>query len=98
MDEANIIERHFTILNPDQSKDGPVSITPDQLKELSEFSNLDKKEMGKIILNEIPNFKVMLGSQIRKLTNEEILNRDYYRGRFADKRTDGSYRYNWELK
>ena len=37
---ANVIERHFTSLEEDQTKDGPVSITKKDLKEISIFSKL----------------------------------------------------------
>ena len=37
---ASCIERHFTILDENMTKDGPVSINPDQLKELCEFGEL----------------------------------------------------------
>jgi len=39
----------------------------------------------------------MLGTTQRDLTPEELLNRDYYRGRFASKRENGEYWYNWEV-
>ena len=93
---AEIIERHFTILPEDQTKDGPVSITPDLLKELVQFSQLDKESMEKIIKQDIPEYNSMLGDRKRKLTDEELLNRDYYKGRFASKRDNGEYWYNWE--
>ena len=37
---ADFIERHFTTLGHGDTKDGPVSITPDLQKELSEFRKL----------------------------------------------------------
>ena len=49
------IERHFTILQPNQSKDGPVSLNPQQLRELVEISkkndeikNYIREKIGKI--------------------------------------------------
>lgn len=89
------IERHFTILEKDQTKDGPVSITPKLLKELSEFSKLSREEMMQILKYEYPNWEISLGNIRRKLSDEELLNRDYYRGRFASK-IDGKIVYNWE--
>ena len=53
---AQSIERHFTILEKDQTKDGPVSITPAQLKELNEFSKLCRFEMMEIIKKILKNF------------------------------------------
>lgn len=37
---ASYVEKHFTLLDRCMTKDGPVSITPDQLKELSLFEKL----------------------------------------------------------
>jgi len=36
---ANVIERHFSILPPNETKDGPVSIGPLELAELREFAS-----------------------------------------------------------
>ena len=93
---ADYIERHFTILTKDETKDGPVSITPSLLKELSDFRKLDKDKQKKIIDKEIENIDIILGSAERKLTHQELLNRDYYRGRFASPDGKGGWRYNWE--
>ena len=93
---AEIIERHFTILGEEDSKDGPVSINQKLLEELSEFSKLDKESMYDIIVDEIPDYEIMLGNKKRSLSDEELRNRDYYRGRFASRDNKGEYRYNWE--
>ena len=37
---ASSIERHFTVLERNQSKDGPVSINPEELTELVNFAKL----------------------------------------------------------
>jgi sialic acid synthase SpsE len=92
---ADIIERHFTILASDQTKDGPVSINPVQLKELVDFSKLEKNDQLNWLNKNIPEWKIMLGSEQRDLSHEELLNRSYYRGRFASHR-DGKTIYNWE--
>jgi len=92
---ANSIERHFTVLEKDETKDGPVSILPHQLRELKEFSKLDRKEMMKIIVKEYPEWASCLGSPVRELSHAEKLNRDYFRGRFASL-VDGNHIYNWE--
>ena len=44
---ASYIERHFTILGADETKDGPVSILPWQLKDLCDFEKLDYEEQIK---------------------------------------------------
>jgi len=97
---ADIIERHFTLLPENQTKDGPISITPEQLTELHNFSKLTIDERFESIKNEYPNWKIMLGDRERKLSHDELLNRDYYRGRFAStrfSRTLGENMiYNWE--
>ena len=41
---ASCIERHFTILDENMTKDGPVSINPNQLKELCELMSKQLKE------------------------------------------------------
>lgn len=92
---ATSIERHFTILEKDETKDGPVSIKPHQLKELREFSNLTRFEMMQAIQKEYPEWEQSLGSASRPLSHAEKLNRDYFRGRFAS-RVNGEFIYNWE--
>jgi sialic acid synthase SpsE len=94
---AEYIERHFTILEKDKTKDGPVSITPQLLKELSQFAKLPRDEQIKIVKDEIPEWQVMIGYADREMTHREMLNRDYYRGRFASY-VDGEWIYNWEEK
>ena len=82
---ATCIERHFTILNENDTKDGPVSINPEKLRELCKFVNLNQIEQKELINNDFPLWKESLGNPNRELTKEELLNRDYYRGRFASK-------------
>lgn len=92
---ADFIERHFTILPFDKTKDGPISITPELLKELSDFAKLSKEEQKNIIEQETPEWRVLIGSPKRHLTLIEALNMDYFRGRFASKVGD-QWVYNWE--
>jgi N,N'-diacetyllegionaminate synthase len=94
---ADYAERHFTVLEKDQTKDGPVSITPALLKELSDFNKLDKKSQLKNIESQKPDWQIMLGSKTREMTPTELVNRDYYRGRFASL-VNGEWVYNWEEK
>ena len=93
---ANYIERHFTVLPADQTKDGPISITPELLKELSEFRALSKEEQKASIEREWPNWGITLGEPKREMTHIELLNRDYYRGRLASPKKEGGWLYNWE--
>ena len=92
---ASSIERHFTVLERNQSKDGPVSINPDELTELVNFAKLKKEEKQEIVKKEYPRWKETLGYSNSKLSHEELLNRDYYRGRFAST-IKGKYKFNWE--
>ena len=91
---ADVIERHFTILDSSQTKDGPVSINPEQLKNIVDYSKYNHDELSKLVEN-ISDYDKMLGSKTHSLSEEELLNRDYYRGRFASK-INGKTIYNWE--
>ena len=92
--DADVIERHFTILDSSQTKDGPVSINPEQLKNIVDYSKYNHDELSKLVEN-ISDYDKMLGSKTHSLSEEELLNRDYYRGRFASK-INGKTIYNWE--
>lgn len=94
---ADSIERHFTVLEDDKTKDGPVSIKPHQLKELREFADLNRNERMARINKEFPQWELTLGKSTRPLSDSELLNRAYYRGRFASI-VEGNYVYNWENK
>ncbi len=94
---ASNIERHYTVLKPDESKDGPVSINPSMLKELREFADFDQEKQWELIKKGMPQWEITLGDANRKLSHAEILNRDYYRGRFANM-VNGETIYNWEDK
>lgn len=94
---ADMVERHFTILPESETKDGPVSITPTMLRELSNFRNLSLVEQERVLDAEYPGWREEVrGDAHRELSHTERLNRDYYRGRFTSRRPDGSYFYNWE--
>jgi N,N'-diacetyllegionaminate synthase len=93
---AEVVERHFTVLKADETKDGPVSITPKLLKDLVEVSRMTSEDLSAYIKENVPEYDLMLGNSQRKLSDEELLNRDYYRGRFATKTKDGKTVYNWE--
>jgi sialic acid synthase SpsE len=99
---AEVIERHFTILEKDETKDGPVSIKPHHMRELSDFSILSKEEQTEEMEAALPNWKLELQGDVnRKLSYAELMNREYYRGRFASPRIDGvndsKYMiFNWE--
>jgi N,N'-diacetyllegionaminate synthase len=92
---ADVIERHFTVLPADATKDGPVSITPDHIKQLRTFADSSKEEQKSYIEKHVPEYKDMLGVPTRNLGAAELLNRDYYRGRFAYHK-NGEVIYNWQ--
>lgn len=93
---AEYVERHFTILAEDKTKDGPVSVTPEMLKELSDFRNLSCGEQLRELDKRNPGWRIVVGAPERQLGHTELLNRDYYRGRFASPKKDGEWLYNWE--
>lgn len=93
---ADAIERHFTIIDRGLTKDGPVSVDPVQLKELVGYARMKKSELEEHV-RKIPEFKQMIGSEQPGLSHEELLNRDYYQGRFAS-RVGGQIVFNWEDK
>ena len=90
------VERHFTILPADQTKDGVVSLNPSQLKEAVEICSWSSEEQNTFISANSDLAKTVAGSQFRQLSPVELLNRDYYQGRVASKSTDGSVVYNWD--
>jgi len=92
---AEIIERHFTVLSEDQTRDGKVSITKDHLRELKSFAALGKSDQRAYLNDKVPEFSAMLGARKRPLSHEELLNRAYYRGRFCNKVGDSQV-FNWE--
>jgi len=95
---ASVLERHITIMDKNKTKDGPVSIQPKDIREVINFSQLSKSDQ-KIYLSENYNYNIKktFGFSKRNLSHKEILNRDYYRGRFSsyDKKSQRMI-YNWE--
>lgn len=95
---ATWIERHFTILKKNETKDGVVSVNPSQLKELRNAIDLPNNQIKNYIKKKYKKSELIkiLGSQHRELTNDEMLNRDYYQGRFVSKTLTGKSVYNWD--
>ena len=98
---AEVVERHFTISDPSETKDGPVSISKDDIRALNDFSRLSLEDQRAQLAEEHPGWEQMLGKAERWLSDAELLNRDYYRGRFATPRREGAHRLaemvlNWE--
>lgn len=94
---ADYVERHFTVLPAEATKDGPVSLTPELLRELAAFNRLPAEDQRRRVDGEIPEWRAMLGQAEREMTHVEMLNRDYYRGRFASL-TPGGWVHTWEEK
>ncbi len=91
---ANTIERHFTILKKDKTRDGVVSVNYNQLKNLCYLAKSSKSNVKEYIKKEVPEFKIMMGKEHRELSESELLNRDYYQGRFSSKEKNKII-YNW---
>lgn len=95
---AEIIERHFTLLPADQTRDGPVSVTPAQVAEIVSAARLEREELKAKLIDEFPDFEKCFGQAYRSLGEQELLNRDYYRGRFVSFDKQGEPVFNWEDK
>ena len=61
------LERHFTILNIEETRDGKVSVTPKMMSEIKRFSKLPKEDQYQ---------------ELNHFNDQQIFNHDYYRGRF----------------
>ena len=92
----DFIEKHFTILNKDKTKDGPVSVNPSQLREMSKLNELNKSDLKNYIDTNIKDYKIAIGVENRDMSQIELLNRDYYQGRFASIDNEGRYIFNWQ--
>lgn len=98
---AKVVERHFTIEAADATKDGPVSINKNHIQELMGFSKLSKTDQKDQLDSQLNNWEIMLGKENRMISDNELLNRDYYRGRFATPRYNGRHEsstmiFNWD--
>ena len=63
----DVLERHFTILDKDETRDGKVSVTPNMIAELINFSKKSK----------IRQYK-----EINKFNDTQEFNHNYYKTRF----------------
>jgi sialic acid synthase SpsE len=92
---ADFVERHFTIQDRTKTKDGPVSMDPRQLRELVQFTKLTREDQEREVRTVVKDVDALLGRETREMTEAELRNRDYYRGRFATK-LGKRVIYNWE--
>ena len=97
---AQYLERHITILDHEKTKDGLVSIKPEDILEIKMFSKLNKTDQLSYLKDKYRiDIKIVQGKTNRKLTHEELLNRNYYRGRFCSKinvNNQSRDLFNWE--
>ena len=94
--KIDFIEKHFTVLDKDKSKDGPVSVNPSQLKELSDLTKYSKEQLIDYIKDKNIDYEILKGMANRDLSDLELLNRDYYQGEFASKNNKGKIVFNWD--
>jgi sialic acid synthase SpsE len=79
------LERHFTIMSPEETKDGPVSVNPQQLKELVDFSQSTSKQKLAFLKENLEFFLESLTLDALEPSHLEAKNASYYRGRFISK-------------
>ena len=91
---ASCVERHYTILPANETKDGRVSMTPEDIRTINDFDNLSRAAQKNQLLDCFPQWQSFLGAMF-DLSEEELANRDYYRGRFCSIK-NGNPIYNWE--
>jgi N,N'-diacetyllegionaminate synthase len=92
---ADCIERHFTILPKDQTKDGKVSVNEEQAAELCSFARSTKRAQIQSIGGAFDELGTYVLSHGVEPTPVEVQNAKYYRGRFASS-YNGEMRYSWE--
>ena len=61
-----------------------MSVNFKQLKELCEQAK-SGKNIKNYVKYEVPEFRLMIGKQHRELSESELINRDYYQGRFSSR-------------
>ena len=94
--KIDYIEKHFTVLNKNQTKDGPVSANPEQFKEIIKLSKMSEQDLKEYLKEMSVDIKKVFGSESRELTETELLNRDYLQGRFAFKDNNNKTWFNWD--
>lgn len=88
---ASHIERHFTLLPKAETKDGPVSVNYSQLEELCKIAKSERADrlLSASDISESETQLIMGRATYGALTEQEILNRDYYVGRFISRTSQG---------
>lgn len=86
---AQFVERHFTLLPEGDTKDGVVSINADHVRTLNSIYSAPRQEADVWLQENFPNFAELYKRLQLDLSEEELLNRDYYRGRFVSRLPSG---------
>ncbi|MFA5022540.1 MAG: N-acetylneuraminate synthase family protein [Patescibacteria group bacterium] len=94
---ADVIERHFTILDPNETKDGPFSVNPKELKDLVEFAKKPKEELLEYAKKNVSDWQKVMGVPTWTPTQDELNTKAYFAGRFASKVGD-KWIYNWQAE
>ena len=92
---ADAIERHFTVLPESDTRDGKVSITKEHLRQISDFAAMEHNEQQSYLAAHVQELSMIMGQHKRPLSDSELLNRAYYRGRFCNK-VNNCQIYNWQ--
>lgn len=93
---ASAIERHFTILPKSETRDGKVSVNPEEFASMVSLSQ--DRQVGTNLLR-LAIDKGSLGDMkvdFTAPTELELQNARYYRGRFASRTKSGKTIQNWE--
>lgn len=90
------VERHFTILPKDQTKDGVVSLSPLELAEARVICDWSAQQKSDFLSCHNDLKELTYGCATRELSHSELLNRDYYQGRFASVSVNGDIVFNWD--
>lgn len=94
--KIDYLEKHFSILDKKKTKDGPVSVSPKQLEEIVKLSKMNDESLKEYLNDKGVNLEKIFGSETRELSDTELLNRDYYQGRFAYKDRNNHTWFNWD--
>ena len=62
-----MLEKHFTILNKEKTRDGQVSLNPAELREINQFRKYSREQQFRIL---------------NTFNDTQKFNHKYYRGRF----------------
>lgn len=92
---AEIIERHYTVLPRNETKDGPVSIDEGQASTISEFANLNRREKIENLGENMYRLGEYVSIANLEPTEIETMNATYYRGRVASRLKERSF-FSWE--